>query len=94
MTRETPKQQGNNTRENIKKAAMTDSSASSDRRRRIFTIHQRSQRLERFQVFLLKDCMFLTTVQGGDWKQSLCSIKKHLLANVSFSSSFLSKYLV
>lgn len=58
MTSEAPKQQGNSTRENIKKAAMTDSSASSDRRHRVFTIHQRSQRLKRFRVFLLKDCMF------------------------------------
>lgn len=56
MTREALKQQGNATRENIKKAAMTDSSASSDRRRRVFTIHQRSPRLERFLAFL---CMFL-----------------------------------
>lgn len=62
MTREAPKQQGNCTRENIKKAVMTDSSASSDRRRRVFTIHQRSQGLERFQEFLLKDGLFLTTV--------------------------------
>lgn len=42
MTSEAPKQQGNSTRENIKKAAMTDSSASSDRRRRVFNIHHRS----------------------------------------------------
>lgn len=81
MTREAPKQQGNSTRENIKKAAMTDSSASSDRRHSIFTIHQRSQRMARFQVVLLKDCMFLTRVSEGGWKMKFLrfsSIKKHV----------------
>lgn len=63
MTREALKQQGNSTRENIKKAAMTDSSAGSDRRRRVFTIHP--PMLEKFQVSLLKDCVFLTRVLGG-----------------------------
>lgn len=65
MTREALKQQGNSTRENIKKAAMTDSSAGSDRRQRVFTIHQRPPMLEKFQVSLLKDCVFLTRVLGG-----------------------------
>lgn len=66
MTREAPKQQGNSTRENIKKAEQTDSSASSDGRQRVFTVHQRSARLLKFREFLLKDCMFLTSMSGGD----------------------------
>lgn len=81
-------------REYKKKAAMTDSSASSDRRRRVFTIHQRSLRLERFQV-LYFCCMFLTGVSGGDWKLSFTvSAENHAWANVSFSRSCLNKYLV
>lgn len=55
----------------FKKAAMTDSSASSDRRRSVFTVHQRSRRSRRFRALLLKDCEFVTTVKGG----SLCSVK-------------------
>lgn len=68
MTREAPKQQGNSTREDIEKATMSDSSANSDRRQLHCIVHHRSDRLERFSVFLLKDCMFLTIVSGGDWK--------------------------
>lgn len=47
-------------------------------------VRQRSQSLEEFQVLVLKDWMFLTTL----------SWKKHVWANVSFSGSSLSQYLV
>lgn len=67
-------QSSNSTRENIKKAD-SDSSARSDRRWRVFTIHQRSQRLEGFQVFLLKDCTFLTRVW---WSFSVSVLLRNL----------------
>lgn len=75
MTREAPKQQGNSTRENIKQAAMTDSSASSDRRHCVFTIHQKISEVGRDFKHSCSRTVFLTTVSRGDWKSSSVSVQ-------------------
>lgn len=77
VTREALKQQTNSTRL-IPQPAMTGNHVSS------LYVRQRAQSLEEFQVLVLKDWMFLTTL----------SWKKHVWANVSSSGSSLSQYLV